>query len=356
MQRSTIYEVAGRSGVSTATVSRVMHGANGYSAQTRDRVLACAAELGWLPSGPARSLAQRRSGIVGVLFPDLTTSGETEQEESPLYVDEIIRGAERAATEVGDAVLIAATRGSSGRNLAFSVASKVDGLVAVVRSLPEADLAALGRRLPVVVLSDRAGRRTKLDSVGIDNRAGMCALIEHLVRQHGHRDLAFVAGPHRSPDSEERFVGFRLAMRAAGLPCPTRPHAVGDFTAAGGGTAVRALLADRRPPQVLVCGNDQMAIGALEVLADLRLRVPADVAVTGFDDVALARHVRPPLTTVAQPMREIGAEAVRIVLARVADPDPDADRRAVVLPTHLVLRRSCGCGTARSRTPTTGTT
>jgi LacI family transcriptional regulator len=354
MQRSTIYEVAERSGVSTATVSRVMHGANGYSAQTRDRVLACAAELGWLPSGPARSLAQRRSGIVGVLFPDLTTSGETEQEESPLYVDEIIRGAERAATEVGDAVLIAATRGSSGRNLAFSVASKVDGLVAVARSLPEADLAALGARLPVVVLSDRAGRRTKLDSVGVDNRAGMRALIEHLVEQHGHRDIAFVAGPHRSPDSEERFAGFRLAMRAAGLACPAKPHAVGNFTATGGAAAVRALLADRRPPDAVVCGNDQMAIGALDVLAEVRLRVPADVAVTGFDDVALARHVRPPLTTVAQPMREIGAEAVRIVLARLVD--PGADRRAVVLSTDLVLRRSCGCRAARPQTRTTRTT
>jgi LacI family transcriptional regulator len=346
MQRSTIYEVARRSGVSTATVSRVMHGGNGYSAATRDRVLATAAELGWLPNGTARGLARRRVGIVGVLFPDFSGGGAAE-EESPLYVDQVIRGAERAATDAGDALLVAATRGSSGRELALSVASKVDGLVVVARSLPEHDIAALGRRLPVVVLSDRAGRRTKLDSVGVDNRDGTRAVVEHLVSAHGLRDIAFLAGPERSPDSSERFTGFRLAMRAAGLPVPARPRATGDFTVAGGADAMRRLLAERRVPQAIVCGNDEMAIGALEVLARAGLRIPDDVAVTGFDDVALARHVRPALTTVAQPMRAIGAEAVRAVLGRLAD--GHAPRRAVVLPTQLVIRRSCGCPPSPAR-------
>ncbi len=350
MQRSTIYEVARRSGVSTATVSRVMHNGTGFSVATRDRVLATAAEIGWLPSGSARSLARRRAGIIGVLFPDLGASGDAE-EESPLYVDQVIRGAEHAATAVGDAVLIAATRGSSGRELALSVATKVDGLVIVARSLPEADIAALGRRLPVVVLSDRAGRRTKLDSVGVDNRGGLRALVEHLVQVHGHRDIVFVAGPRRSPDSSERFAGYRQAMRAAGLPCPTTPSALGDFTEAGGARAVRELLADRRPPDALVCGNDEMAVGALGVLTELRVRVPAKVAVTGFDDLAISRHLSPPLTTVAQPMRDIGAAGVRAVLARLAD--PLAPRQAAVLPTELIVRRSCGCRAAatRGRTP-----
>jgi len=346
MARSTIYEVASRSGVSTATVSRVIHGANGYSAETRDRVLATAAELGWLPSGPARSLARRRIGIVGVLFPDFTAGGAVE-EESPLYVDQVIRGAERAATEAGEALLIAATRGSSGRELALSMASKVDGLVIVARSLPEADIAALGTRLPVVVLSDRAGRRAKLDSVGVNNAAGITAVVEHLTQKHNLRDLVFLAGPRRSPDSAERFAGFRAAMRAAGLPCPTTPHAFGNFTTAGGAGAVAKLLAERKPPEAIVCGNDEMAAGALEVLAAHKLRVPQDVAVTGFDDVAVARHMRPPLTTVMQPMREIGAEAVRTVLARVND--SDAPRHAAVLPTELIIRRSCGCRTSPRR-------
>lgn len=341
-RRSTIYEVAKLSGVSTATVSRVMQNTSGYSPRTRDRVLAAASEIGWLPNGTARGLAKRRAGIVGLLFSDLASSGAAE-EESPLYVDQVIRGAERAATKAGEAVLIAATRGSSGRELAMSLATKVDGLLIVAHSLDEPDISALGERLPVVVLSDRAGGRTDLDSVGVDNRGGMQAVVQHLVNEHRHHRLVFVAGPRQAPDSTERFAGFRQAVRAAGLPCPTTPHAVGDFTQSGGARAVHALLREGPAPDVIVCANDEMAFGALSVLAERKLRVPDDVAVTGFDDLALARHMQPPLTTVAQPMRELGAEAVRVVLARVAD--RNLERRETVLPTRLVVRRSCGCPT-----------
>jgi LacI family transcriptional regulator len=134
-------------------------------------------------------------------------------------------------------------------------------------------------------------------------------------------------------------------MRAAGLPRPKTPPAAGAFTIAGGAQAAGELLAAGESPEAIVCGNDQMAIGVLDVLAAMRVRVPDDLAVTGFDDVALARRVRPPLTTVAQPMRDIGGEAVRTVLARIAD--PAAQRRAAVLPIDLVVRRSCGCRAAR---------
>jgi LacI family transcriptional regulator len=326
-----------------------MQNASGYSPATRDRVLATAAEVGWLPSGSARSLAKRRSGIVGVLFPDFESSGDAEA-ESPLYVDQVIRGAERAATAAGDAVLIAATRGSGGRELALSVAGKVDGLVVVARALPDDDVVALGERLPVVVLSDRAGKRTNLDSVAVDNRGGMRALTEHLVQEHGYRTTAFIAGPRISPDSMERFAGYREALRAADLPAPRTPDAIGDFTEAGGARAVQTLLDAPQLPEAIVCGNDEMAVGALRVLVRGKVRVPTDVAITGFDNLAVADHLRPPLTTVAQPMREIGAEAVRAVLSRLDD--QDATRRATVLPTRLVVRRSCGCRTrpAKGRT------
>lgn len=346
-ERSTIYEVARCSGVSTATVSRVMHDGTGFSAATRERVLEAAAHLGWLPSGRARGLAMRRAGIIGLLFPDFTSTGDAE-EESPLYVDQVIRGAERAATAHGDAVLIAATRGSSGRELAFSVAGKVDGLVVVARSLTAADLESVARSLPVVVLANRTGRGPRFDSVGADNRGGVRSLVAHLLEQHGYRDIVFIGGPARSPDSMERFAGFREALRSAGLPAPAKPDAEGAFTEAGGARAVRELLADRRPPDAIVCGNDEMALGALGVLADARLRVPGDVAVTGFDDIAAGRHVRPQLTTVRQPMRDLGERGVHAVLSRIQD--PDRRRQAIVLATELVIRRSCGCRTSRSRT------
>jgi LacI family transcriptional regulator len=346
--RSTIYEVAQRSGVSTATVSRVMADGKGFSAATRDRVLATAAELGWVPSGPARGLASKRAGVVGLLFPDLGQSGEAE-EESPLYVDQVIRGAERAATSVGDAVMIAATRTASGRDLAFSIAGKTDGLVVLARSLSEADVAALSRSVPIVVLAGHYAGDGYLgdgpDFVGADNRSGSREITSHLIQVHGYTDLAFLAGPPDSPDSGERFAGFCEALRQADLPVPGEPTATGGFTEAGGKQAVTALLseglAEGPAPRAIVCGNDEMAIGALIALRAGRLRVPADVAVSGFDDIAAAHHVRPALTTVRQPMRELGERSVRMLLARIAD--PAAPRQSVVLPTETVIRSSCGC-------------
>ena len=353
--RSTIYEVAQRSGVSTATVSRVMADGKGFSEATRERVRATAAELGWVPSGPARGLASKRAGVVGLLFPDLGQSGEAE-EESPLYVDQVIRGAERAATSVGDAVMIAATRTASGRDLAFSIAGKTDGLVVMARSLPETDIAALSRSVPVVVLAGYSAEEGP-DFVGADNRSGSREITAHLIEVHGHTDLAFLAGPADSPDSGERFEGFREALRQAGLPVPGEPAASGGFTEAGGREAVAALLAGGdlaggdlaggeslaggRTPRAIVCGNDEMAIGALIALRARRLRVPADVAVTGFDDIAAAHHVRPGLTTVRQPMRELGEQSVRVLLGRITD--QAAPRQSVMLPTRTVIRRSCGC-------------
>jgi LacI family transcriptional regulator len=342
--RSTIYEVAQRSGVSTATVSRVMADGKGFSEVTRERVRATAAELGWVPSGPARGLASKRAGVVGLLFPDLGQSGEAE-EESPLYVDQVIRGAERAATSVGDAVMIAATRTASGRDLAFSIAGKTDGLVVMARSLSEADIAVLSRSVPVVVLAGSSADDGP-DFVGADNRSGSREITTHLIEVHGHTDLAFLAGPADSPDSGERFEGFCEAHRQAGLPVPGKPAATGGFTEAGGRQAVAAMLtegrlAGGRTPRAIVCGNDEMAIGALIALRARRLRVPADVAVTGFDDIAAAHHLRPGLTTVRQPMRELGEQSVRMLLGRITD--QAAPRQSVMLPTRTVIRRSCGC-------------
>lgn len=346
LAKSTIYEVAQRSGVSTATVSRVMRNGTGFSEATRQRILQVASELGWLPNGSARGLAERRVGIVGVLFPDLGKEAAAES-ESPLFVDQVMRGAERAATLVGDAVLIASTEGAGGRERARSIASKVDGLVVTAGSLSKADLASIARSIPVVLIAAQPPQRT-LDAVGTDNLGGAQLITEHLLDVHGYRDLAFVAGPAQSPDSIQRFAGFRAALTnwadrtGTALDVPTAPHAHGGFTEAGGARAMTEILDGRdRPPEAVVFGNDEMAIGALAVLRARKLRVPSDVAITGFDDIASARHVRPALTTVRQPMRQLGEQAVRMLLERMDK--PEASRQNLTLPTEFEIRRSCGC-------------
>lgn len=336
------------SGFSTATVSRVMHDGTGFSDATRRVVLEAAAQLGWVPNHSARSLARRSTGIVGLLFSDFASEESEHESESALYVDQVIRGAERAATTAGDAILIAATRGRDGLELARSLAGKVDGLAVLAGSLTPKDLAEVSRRVPVVLMATRQAPR-RLDFVGADNRGGTRAATEHLLTAHRIRDLAFVAGPARSPDSKERFVGYAAALADAGLTAPSAPEVHGGFTETGGARAVEELLASRRtPPRAIVFGNDEMAIGGLGVLRRHRLRVPADVAVTGFDDIATGRHVRPSLTTVRQPIRDIGEIAVRTLLDRLAD--AAAPRVTAVLPTELVVRASCGCTTRGGNT------
>jgi LacI family transcriptional regulator len=341
--KATIYEVAQMSGFSTATVSRVMHDGTGFSDATRQTVLEAAARLGWVPNHSARSLARRSTGIVGLLFPDFASDESELESESALYVDQVIRGAERAATTAGDAILIAATRGRDGLQLARSLVGKVDGMAVLAGSLAHKELGEISQRMPVVLMATHQAPH-RLDFVGADNRGGIRAATEHLITHHGIRDLAFVAGPARSPDSKERFVGFTAALENADLTVPDAPAVHGSFTEAGGARAVEELLAGRRtPPRAVVFGNDEMAIGGLAVLRRHKLRVPADVAVTGFDDIATGRHVRPGLTTVRQPMRDIGEIAVRTLLDRLAD--ADARRVTAVLPTELVVRASCGCST-----------
>ncbi len=345
VEKSTIYEVARRSGVSTATVSRVMQDGRGFSEQTRKRVLAVAAELGWVPNNAARSLAVRRAGIIGLRFPDLGIQTALEA-ESPLYLDQVIRGAERAAARAGDGILIAATRGSAGLELAWSVAGKVDGLVVLAGSLGHKDLAAITRSVPVVLLATSAGGEH--DFVAADNRTGAREITRHLLTDHGYTDLAFISGPARSPDSGERFAGYQEALAEAGLPVPRMPDARGGFTAEGGRRAMRQLLLTRpTPPRAIVIGNDEMAVAGLAVLAEHGLNVPDQVAVTGFDDITLARHVSPGLSTVRQPMRESGERAVGMLLDRLSD--PNGARRSLMLPTELVLRSSCGCPPTTTR-------
>ncbi|KJF16667.1 LacI family DNA-binding transcriptional regulator [Acidithrix ferrooxidans] len=343
-QRPTIYAVAKRCGVSTTTVSRVMQDESFGSPATRERVLSVALELGWVPNGAARGLATRKAGIIGLLFPDLGELGVGE-EESPLYVDQVVRGAERVTAAAGQAVLIAAVRASGGKSLAYSVAGKVDGLVIMSRSLSDKDVALIARTVPVVLLAHKPGRKS-FDHVVVDNRSGAREMTSHLIEVHGYQDLVYVRGPEGSPDSHERFLGFCDSLEAAGLPVPEKPAADGGFTEAGGKKAMWQLLGSAKPPRAIVFGNDEMAIGAMDVLNKAKISIPGEVAITGFDDIAVARHVNPSLTTVKQPMRELGEQAVQLLFARLRD--PKAGTKTIYLSTESVFRKSCGCGKANT--------
>lgn len=341
-----MYDVAERANVSIATVSRVYRNPDTVREQTRERVLAVARELGYVPSGNARGLASRSTGVLGLCFPDYAdpdVENEDDDDNSAqqtLYADEITRGMERAARRHGYALLIAASLAGGPESLVASVAGRVDGFAVLARTIATEDLELISRRLPVVMI---AGPREidHLDHLEVANLDGEFALTTHLIADHGLRRLAFVGGGADSPDAQARFVGYQQALGAAGLPVPPEPDTRGDFTQAEGRAAARRLL-DRGPlPQGLVFANDQMAVGALEVLERRGVRVPEDVAVVGFDGIPLGRVVRPALTTVTQPMRKLGETAVDLLVGRLTE--PEREPRSVMLPVTQTRRASCGC-------------
>ncbi|MFF1649788.1 LacI family DNA-binding transcriptional regulator [Streptomyces sp. NPDC058240] len=351
MSAPTVYDVAERSGVSIATVSRVYRTPDSVRAQTRERVLEAARQLGYVPSGNARGLASRTTGVLGLCFPDYADPDAEADAEADsdaddavmLYSDQIIRGMERAARRHGYALLIAASLEGGPESLVAKVAGRVDGFAVLAQTVPTEDLEVISRRLPVVML---AGPREidHLDHIVVANADGERELARHLIEDHGLRRLAFVGGEVESPDAEARFLGFRQACRDAGIPVPDAPDLRAEMmTQAEGARAAEALL-DRpgERPEGVLFANDQMAVGALRALERRGVRVPEDIAVTGFDGIPLSRIVRPPLTTVRQPIRQLGEQAVELLVQRLGN--SGSEPVSLMLPVSLIRRASCGCG------------
>jgi LacI family transcriptional regulator len=336
--KPSVYEVAQLAGVSTATVSRVLAGHQRVLPDTRDKVLTAVTDLGYVPSGAAKDLAARRTGVLGLCFPDLTGDQDSESGDAGYWYDEVIRGMERAARRSGFAVLIAASHQDDDGALVLSVAGRCDGLVVLARTASLATVEHVAARIPVVLLASQApaGQARAVDYLTVANESGAFAVTSHLSDGHGYADLAFIAGPPGSPDSASRLAGFR---RAAASDGPAVYH--GDFTTAGGRRVTAEIIASGRVPRALVCANDQTAIGAMAALQHAGLAVPGDVAVTGFDGIQLGRHLHPGLTTVVQPMAALGDTAVTMLKNRIGD--GALPQRTVELPVRLELRGSCGC-------------
>ena len=325
-QTVTIYDVARHAGVGIATVSRALRRSAPVAEATRARVLRVVAELGYRPSHRGTSLAERRHAANGIVFPDLS---------GPYYA-EVVLGHEEAASRLGRSVLIQATHGRADPEAAArELAGRVDGLVIFGRTVPDATVAEIvASGVPVVLLARPAVGGA--DSLRVDNFTSARALGEHL-GQHGFAAARFLGSPDASHDVAERWVGVCQGLATSGVQLD--PTAC-DLDEESGVRAARAVLRGPGRPDLLVCANDEIALGAISAAEEAGLHVGADVAITGWDDIMAARHARPALTTVRQPMRLLGAHAAEVLDERIRRTRTTPLQE--ILPAHLVVRSSCG--------------
>ena len=348
MRKVTVYDVAELAGVSIATVSFAFTRPDKVKAQTLQNVMEAADQLGYVPSGSARGLARGRTGAIGIysydylLDPDddkPATDTETPVPDGrlfPLYADEVQRGVQIECRRRGYALMLGGNRASDHLPHVIEVAGRVDGLIAFAGALTDSARRQVTARIPVVELGglERDDART----VFVDNESGMHDLTLHLVEQHHHRRFAYV-GELGTEEFEARRRGFERALGTHGITAPeiVPAHAGDDASTL---RAVAEILARPERPEAIVCDTDQSALAAIVALRAAGLRVPDDIAVTGFDGILAGRIAAPVLTTVRQPMEQVGRAAVEL-LSQTLD-GQDTATPAPPLTCEVFVGSSCG--------------
>ncbi|MFI0260075.1 LacI family DNA-binding transcriptional regulator [Streptomyces sp. NPDC017056] len=341
--RPTLEQVAARAGVGRGTVSRVINGSPKVSERTRTLVQQAVADLGYVPNRAARALAANRADTVALVVPETETRLFAEP-----YFSGIIRGAGSELADHDMQLLLTLIRTSKERRrfADYLAGHRVDGvlLVSVHGDDPLPDLLA-GMAIPTVLNGRRSAGETAA-YVDSDNAGGAQAAVEHLIGR-GRRRVATIAGPPDMYVAHCRLDGYRQALRVAGRPEDPGLISHGDFTEEGGRRAMRELLARRPALDAVFCASDVMAAGARRELRETGRRIPDDVALVGFDDSAIARHMDPALTSVRQPIEEMGRAMARLLMEQITGRGGPASRvpaslaaAHLVLPTELVRRAS----------------
>ncbi|AXE86123.1 MULTISPECIES: LacI family DNA-binding transcriptional regulator [unclassified Streptomyces] len=338
--RPTLEEVAARAGVGRGTVSRVINGSPRVSDATRAAVEAAVAELGYVPNTAARALAANRTDAIALVVPEPETRFFSEP-----YFSDMLKGVGAALSDTEmQLLLIFAGSDRERRRLAqYLAAHRVDGvlLVSVHADDPLPDLLAQ-LEIPAVISGPRSAAET-LPSVDSDNYGGARQAVEHLLSR-GRRRIAHITGRLDVYGAQRRIDGYREALIDAGHGVDEALIEPGDFSEEGGRRAMAALLERAPGLDAVFAASDVTAAGARQALREAGRRIPDDVALVGYDDSAIARHMEPPLTSVRQPIEEMGRRMIDLLLTEVADRRPLAsrglERRQLVLATELVSRSS----------------
>lgn len=328
---SNIREVARLAEVSVATVSRALQQPERVSLKTRNKVLAAVKQAGYQPNLLAVKFRSGKSNNLVVLVPTVAN----------VFFARVISGMQDAAHQRHYALLLGNTLADDDAEIAYArlvQTSQADGLIQLRAFDPFATLDMQTERLPMVNACEVLDK-APCPVVVLDNRAAAATMTEHLISL-GHKRIAMIKGPARSPLTRDRVAGYRDALQQAGIGFDESLLHPGNFTLQSGHQAASELMQQSEPPTAIFCENDEMAIGAIQSLKQQGLRVPEDVSVAGFDDISFAAFCDPPLTTIAQPAEEFGRTAVNLLIDVLEQKLTLATK--VILPFELVLRGSTG--------------
>jgi len=331
MKDVTIVDVARHAGVSITTVSHALSGNRRVADSTRARIDHSIRELGYRPNAFARGLRTERSHMVALIIPDITNP----------YYPTLARGMQDALHSGGYQTLVGSTDGHRDQERSFlqdSLQRRVDGIAFASFETTARMLApVLQADIPVVSIGTTI-RHRNVDCVRTDDVAGSRDATAYLIEK-GYAPIGMIGGPPGTSPSDHRLDGHRDALREAGIAFNPRLMAIGDFTRAGGASAMGKLLGRRPVPRAVFCANDLMAIGAMDAIRDAGIRVPEDVALVGYDDIEAASLVTPDLTTVVNPAYDMGRECGRLLVERMTG-RRNGQRAEVVVPHRLVPRTS----------------
>jgi LacI family transcriptional regulator len=326
----TIVEVAQKGGVSVGTVSRVINNDVHVAPETRERVSNVMREMGYVANRQARSLRGRKTNVIGMLVPDLSTS----------YIGEIMHGidAELALNQF-DLMLFTTHRTAikEANYVANMVQGMVDGLLLVLPRNPADYTGTLTRRNFPFVLIDHQGNNELCPAVGATNWQGAYNATEYLIKL-GHSRIGFITGSMDLGAATGRLEGYKSALRVHHIAEDPRLIYEGTFFQLDGYTGACALLDIDNPPTAIFASNDDMAMGAMDAVRSRGQRIPEDISILGFDDIPQAALVRPALTTVRQPLEQMGRIATQMLLSMLKDPEQEIIR--IELPTELIVRDS----------------
>jgi DNA-binding LacI/PurR family transcriptional regulator len=330
----TIRDVARQAGVSVATVSRVLNNTAVIAPETFARVQAAIAELSFVPRAAAQRLSNNETNTIGLLLPEIGWDN---------FFPPMLQGIEAGCYEAGFDLLIHSTRHPQAQSLARRPIGEhnTDGLIVFIHSLADDEIARLYQRdFPLVLLHRSPPASLPIPYVVFENKAGAQKMTDHLIEAHTYRRIAFLAGPEGNEDARWRELGYRESLAAHGLipdPDLIRP---GGFDEQIAFQTVAAWVAGSIPFEAIFAADDDSAYGAIHALQQAGLRVPEDVPVVGFDDSPTSRLFSPPLTTVRAPIEQAGHRAAALLGQLIRGGEIELK---VLLPTELVVRRSCGC-------------